>query len=434
MPEHYTDTATIDAEDMTAGATPGRLPHAREYPAPLDSKAYRGIFGDLVGILAPHTEADPAALLLQAIIAFGNIIGRGPYFLADGARHHTNLFGVIVAASAKGRKGTSWQHIRNTFSQLDPTWRHVGGLATGEGLIDQVRDEVTGIKDGQPTIVREGVEDKRVLVMESEFARVLRVGEREGATLSPILRECWDSGDLASLSKNAPSKATGAHISIIGHITAPELRRYLTATETGNGFGNRFLWVCARRSRYLPDGGQPSATALAHVGRDIQLAVDHARQRGQVQRDSAARQYWHAIYRDLSEGRPGLLGAMTGRAEAQVARLALIFCLADATPTIELEHLEAAEAVWHYCYRSAGYIFGDTLGDAIADDLLVALRDASDLGVTRTEMNKDIFSRNRSRAQIAEGLNLLRECGLARCEIDNTGAGRPVERWYSTSP
>ena len=36
--------------------------------------------------------------------------------------------------------------------------------------------------------------------------------------------------------------ATGAQVSIVGHITQDEFRRYLTATEAGNGFGNRFVW------------------------------------------------------------------------------------------------------------------------------------------------------------------------------------------------
>ena len=41
----------------------------------------------------------------------------------------------------------------------------------------------------------------------------------------------------------------------IGHITVEELRRNLTETETSNGFANRFLWCCVRRSKLLPEGG-----------------------------------------------------------------------------------------------------------------------------------------------------------------------------------
>ena len=100
-----------------------------------------------------------------------------------------------------------------------------------------------------------GVADKRLLVYEPEFANVLKQTERQGNTLSAILRNAWDGRDLRSMTKNSPARATGAHVSLIGHITADELRRYLTQTETANGFGNRHLWICADRSKMLPEGG-----------------------------------------------------------------------------------------------------------------------------------------------------------------------------------
>ena len=81
-------------------------------------------------------------------------------------------------------------------------------------------------------VTDEGVTDKRLLVVESEFASVLRVAQRQGNTLSATIREAWDSGNLRTLTKNDPMTATGAHICIVGHITADELRAELTATDT----------------------------------------------------------------------------------------------------------------------------------------------------------------------------------------------------------
>jgi hypothetical protein len=48
--------------------------------------------------------------------------------------------------------------------------------------------------------------------------------------------------------KNSPLKATGAHISIIGHITKDELRARLTRTDMANGLANRFLFCLVKRS------------------------------------------------------------------------------------------------------------------------------------------------------------------------------------------
>lgn len=439
--EDYSDVGTIDAEDVGTGVPV--LWRGPRYPEPPAPEAFRGVFGALVEALEPHTEADPVAILVQSLAAFGSVIGRGAHFVADGTAHYTNLFAVLVAASSKGRKGTAWSHVRNCFTVLDPTWRIVSGLSSGEGVIWHVRDarhaerEVRkhGRATGEREIVLEdgGVEDKRLFVAEPEFARVLRVGEREGATLSPVLREAWDSGNLSSITKNSPATATGAHVAIVGHITAEELRRYLTATEAGNGFGNRFLWVCAKRSKYLPDGGNPDQAALASLQADFKLAIDHACNLGRVSRDNAASERWRAVYHDLSDGRPGLLGSMTGRAEAQAMRLACLYALADGASAIEVEHLDAALALWRYCFDSARFIFGDSLGNQAADDILAALRAAGASGLSRTEMSREVFGRNRSTREIVQALAVLDEHGLARGDVDRSGAGRPVERWYVTN-
>ena len=94
-------------------------------------------------------------------------------------------------------------------------WR---GISSGEGLIAVVRD---GCGDGD-----EGETDKRLLVVEPEFARgVLAVAVREGSIVSHVIRDAWSTGTLRNLTKRDPVKATGADISIIGHITAEELTR-----------------------------------------------------------------------------------------------------------------------------------------------------------------------------------------------------------------
>jgi hypothetical protein len=58
-----------------------------------------------------------------------------------------------------------------------------------------------------------------------------------------------------------------------------------------------------------------------------------------------------------------MFGAMTGRAEAQVMRLACLYALAHRTLEVGREHLMAALEVWRYASESAAYLFGDRLGD-----------------------------------------------------------------------
>ena len=63
------------------------------------------------------------------------------------------------------------------------------------------------------------------MVVESEFASILKQTQRTGNTLSVILRNAWDGATLRSLTKNSPLKATAPHVSVVGHCTIEELRR-----------------------------------------------------------------------------------------------------------------------------------------------------------------------------------------------------------------
>src|SRR5205085_4160534 len=62
----------------------------------LGSKALYGLAGEFVATIFPHTESDKVALLIQMLVAFGNIIGRGPHFVAESTRHYTVLYTLLV--------------------------------------------------------------------------------------------------------------------------------------------------------------------------------------------------------------------------------------------------------------------------------------------------------------------------------------------------
>jgi hypothetical protein len=272
-----------------------------------------------------------------------------------------------------------------------------------------------------------GVEDKRLLAVESEFAQPLKVMARESNILSTVLRQAWDSGNLRTLTKNNPAQATGAHISVVGHITQQELRRYLNETELGNGFGNRFLWLCVKRSKVLPEGGRLNDEDMLQVTERLVATIDWARRVKGMHRSAKARKLWANVYPGLSEGRPGLMGAVTSRAEAQVTRLALIYALLDRSPVIQAQHLKAALAFWDYAQASARFIFGDSLGDPMADEILSALR-VNPLGLTRTEIS-NLFVGHRKSGDISRALLVLAQSGLASYRPEPTG-GRPDERWF----
>lgn len=111
-------------------------PQPRKWPAPLAEAAFYGLAGEVVRTLEPHTEADPAAILLQFLCAFGNAAGRHSYVQVEGDKHPPQIWPVLVGETAKGRKGTSWSRIRQLFAEASPDWlrtRVVSGLSSGEG-------------------------------------------------------------------------------------------------------------------------------------------------------------------------------------------------------------------------------------------------------------------------------------------------------------
>ena len=248
-----------------------------DWPAPLNEAAYHGPAGEFVKLVEPHTEADAAALLLQLLIGFGNLCGPALFRFAGATPHHLNEYAVIVGDTSRARKGTSWAEVERFLGKVDQGWSEhcvTSGLSTGEGLIWHVRDPQRDEDHGKDSerdsrngrIPDAGVTDKRLMVHAGEFAAVLKVATRDGATLSPVLREAWDGKTLRTLAKNSPATATGAHVSITAHITHEELVRGLDSTEIANGFANRFVWVCARRSKLLPWGGTLQDFRLDDLG------------------------------------------------------------------------------------------------------------------------------------------------------------------------
>jgi hypothetical protein len=401
----------------------------------MDEAAYCGLAGDIVRTIDPHTESAPAAILIQFLVCFGNVVGNSPYYLVEADRHHANLFAVLVGQSARGRKGTSGGRVRSVMKTADEQWideRMKGGLSSGEGLINEVRDEINkkwDPKEQQYTIIDPGVVDKRLMVTEPEFANALAVMERPGNTLSPTMRNAWDGQKLSTLTKNSPLTATGAHISAIAHITEDELRARITRTDVANGFANRFLFACVRRSKLLPHGGNLDEGDVEMLRERVKGEVTFAKAIGRVEMTESAKWEWEAIYPHLSAEQPGLLGAITARAEAQTIRLALIYALLDGKDQIEVVHLRAAIAVWEYCEASAARIFGNALGDPVADQIMLALQSAGGTGMTRTAI-RDLFGRHRSGDRIGAALALLSTTGRARVEKNETD-GRPSETWFA---
>ncbi|MGV3723353.1 MAG: hypothetical protein ACO1SX_20845 [Actinomycetota bacterium] len=412
-------------------------PRKTNRPSPLGEPAYYGLAGETVRQIDPHTEADQAAVLLQLLVLIGNAIGRGAHFVVSADRHFANEYLAIVGPTCVGAKGSSLGPPRWMLGLADREWEYriASGLSSGEGLIEHVRDPIEKrqavrekgrVVDYETVIEDHGVSDKRLVAIETELARALKVMDREGNTLSPVLRDAWDGNTLQVLTRSRPVKATGAHISVIGHITPTELRSQLGTNDSFNGFANRFLWGWSVRSKLLPDGGAFGSIDSASLIRRFEAALDFGKVDRELRRDPESTRMWEVVYPRLTSPRPGLFGAVTARAAPHVMRIALIYAVLDCSALIRPEHLSAALEVWMYCEQSARFIFGDSTGDRLADRLLDIIS-TTVKGATRSELSAAL-GRNVDKHRINAALELLEEAGLVCRELCPT-PGRSAERW-----
>ena len=400
------------------------------WPAPIGEAAFHGLAGEIVQRIEPHSEADPVALLVTFLLAFGNAAGRGAYWRTEDTLHYTNEYAVLVGQSSVARKGTSLDRILALLQnpEVDLFWaknRVLSGLSSGEGIIHVIRDAKT---NAEGVVEDEGVPDKRLFVTESEFAQALSASGRKENTLGVVLRNAWDGKSLRSLVKNGGKGAdiaSNPHVSILAHITAEELKAKLHSTDAVNGFGNRFLRVCVRRAQSLPFGGTLRAEECGDLVRRIHSALVHAKTREDVGFTPQAAELWPSLYEELSQERTGTLASVTSRAAPHVRRLALLYALLDQAVAVDAAHLNAAAALWNYCFASAEFIFGGL--SATARDIYERLRLAFPGELART----DLFgatNRHIRAEDLTHALAELARYGLATSRKEFTD-GAPRVLW-----
>lgn len=418
---------------------PRRAPNLPKVPP----AAWHGAIGDAVREIAPTTEADPVAVLASLLALFGALVGDTPFVRVGGVRHPARIWPLVIGKTGSGRKGTSLAEARtfvrgwSTYAENYVGHRLVSGLSSGEGLLSALgavaavaaASEKKGLADAQPEAI---APDGRLTVVESEFARVLAAAKREGNTLGPILRQLWDEGQAAILTRAAPLTVNGAHLTVIAHVTPRELRLRLAESDLAGGTVNRFLLIASERPHLLAhDIVQAQVDRMA---KELGEAVETARwATREVRRDRAANQLWTEVYAALCADEPdGSLGAVLARGPAYTMRLALVYALADGASAISPDHLMAGLAVWHYASETARLVFADTTRRNDIDRLRDFIAGAGG-GRTRNEIY-NLFGRNKSGAEIDELLADLENRGDVGTETESSG-GRPVTRhWWTGAP
>lgn len=395
--------------------------------APTASQAcLYGLVGDVARAGGDGTEANPYAIAVNFMAYLSCAVGCGPYLPVGNTWHHPRLFTLHIGRSGRGRKGDALSLVL----RLDAVVRklgepyapqlHRGGLSTREGLVALIHD---GYRHGRLDIP--AVDNKRLWVVESEFANVLHQGRRDGNTLSAALRDCWDGVCLKPATKTNRMFASNPHVCLSGAITPGELSGMLSARDLTNGFANRFLMIWAERQHVLPF---PQATSQAVVDalslRILQIlkfvGADQYQRRNHMRMEltEQAQQRYAQIYRHELNDEHGAehLASLKERHAPMLLRMAMLFALTDMQARIDLCHIEAAMVWIHYADASVQFVFsgGAKLGKAIvktvhADRIVEFLRQRG--RATRQEISVECFRGHVSKVQIDAAINGLLNSG-----------------------
>jgi putative DNA primase/helicase len=417
--------APVDAADDELPPIPG--------PKVVDAMYY-GITGEIMRAACSGTEVHPAAVGTAFLSSASAALGRNRWVQIGNKEHHARLYTAHVGRSGIGGKGMALelpQCIREEAeSKRDPVQDgqfacgnfHNGGLSSREGLAYLIRDESdTKEKDGTPT--DPGVDDKRLFVVEEEFANVLRQTKREGNTLSAAMRTAWDGGTIAPATKSNRTRATEPHIAIHANITPTELRVSLDNNDLTNGFANRFLFCYAERIGVVPIPMQTPKESIERFAAALLAAIRHARVSGEVRATDAAKRRFATFYRAHRRGL-GLTAQMRGLLERHPSyawRLALTFALLDRKDEIDDAHMAAALAWLDYYRESTRYIFSTARAEVAAgkvaglgEHIVKQLRQAVDQTMDREPL------------RVATGKPDAKELNAALQELQDAGTVEEV--------
>ncbi len=397
-------------------------PHThRNAPQP-DSICLYGLVGDVARAGSEGTETNAHAIAANFMAYLSCAIGRGVYLPIGNTRHHARLFCLHIGRSGRGRKGDAVSlvlRIDAALRTIDDAFApqvHRGGLSTREGLAALIHD---GYRQGRQEVP--AIEDKRLWVVESEFANVLHQGRRDGNTLSAALRDCWDGIDLKPATKSNRVYASDPHVCLSGAISPSELRGLMSAREMSNGFANRFLMIWAERSRMLPFPKETPQAVVEHLARRTLevlafVRADRHDEREHLKMELSPQAQWRyaQLYRgELHDGiDDGAIGAMLERRAPMLLRLAMLMALTDLQTRIDVPHINAAMAWIQHATASVRFVFSSAAEDAkltqvqeLTNRVLTFLHEHGQ--ATRSQISSECFRGKVPKARIDTSLEHL---------------------------
>ena len=344
-------------------------------------EAYGGMFPGLlkeaVTLCCGQSEASPVAVAANCLVYFSALIGPCIYLPIGNERRKLNEFFLMAGETAMG-KGASLHGVRLVFVQTEqclsrhladrrkngesadidkyPKLKiHTGGLSSGEGLAAALDDDE--------------VTDKRLLAFEPEFGNIMSQCQRQGNTLSPILRNAYDGVDIKPLTKRNRVQVTDPYICLMANTTAQEFNDHDMAKMLhSNGLLNRFMILWQHPENTVPFPAPATDEDIARLAGEFADRILFARhysyqthhrkvQPRPLSLDNAAKDYWSTRYNKLINSADcNQVKLLTRRHRLHALLLASFFALLDYRTSISADDIHTALDWCAYSRRSVVYI------------------------------------------------------------------------------
>ena len=383
-----------------------------------------GFVGKLMDTLSKGTEAIPAFIgaeflsLLSVSIHRGNIYTS---FAASKTVPRVNSLQIAKTGEGKGFSSSQMSALKEKVSAIDKELlppEHLGGVSTTEGIVNEIRDD---IEDANGEIIK-GVQDKRLFILEEEFANVFKKVRKNDSTLSATIRTLFDGKKLEPLIKYNKIGCERPHVVFLGHMTPEELSCEIKSVDIANGFMNRFPIF---RGMKQPDIPFPEVTTEKELNELATSFVEILKwcnsKEQKLEYSTCYKNLWEKEYSRLRNlgAEETLERSLMTRAAHYASMYAMLFAVTDKVKVVTSEHLKAALAWIDYWHQSVRYIYNTEL-DAIesqkqkeiAKEVYLAIKrlvnENSGKPIGKTPLTKAFSGRYTSK-EISDALKYMQE-------------------------
>jgi hypothetical protein len=389
----------------------------------MDTMLY-GLIGKIAKVGAHGKGLHPAPIALAVMTWLSAAVSPRIKIPVGDSIHPARLFSVHVGRSATGGKGDSIALLKKIIAYLDAKYPqltpmfHSGGLSTREGLALKLHDGFEEKGKEIPAVL-----DKRLMIVESEFVKLLKLGKNDTNSILAVIRELWDfGGSIKPLTKTAPICSTNPHISIYGNVTPEELKANININEIYGGTVNRFLFLFAERLEMVAFPQETQENLVNAIAEDVAEVILWAKATYGTGRDDDcpvvnlaedAKQLWEKEFSRLMQRfGTSVVAEATNRRAPYALRIAPLFAITDKSLVITANHLKAAIAWVDASAQTAEYLFGTPTSKSKVnplhkEKLIKFLQAQPKREATRTEISKHGFSGKLKKHELDHLLNGL---------------------------